>query len=225
MSSGLSEYEREPVPGLPERLPAGERLLWQGAPCWRALARRGFMVRELAAYFAVLIAWRVAIALADGEPLRAAAGSLLILAGSALATVGLLALLAWMIQRTTLYSITSARIVMRFGIALPMTVNIPFRIVESVALHRGKDGNGDLVLALGGKDRMAYLSMWPHVRRWRFARPEPMLRALPDAARVGAILSHALAGIAADAQSANQAVAPSAAPQHAGPGGLAGARG
>jgi len=35
----LGEYEYEPVPGLPQRLPQGERILWQGAPDWQTLAR------------------------------------------------------------------------------------------------------------------------------------------------------------------------------------------
>ncbi len=222
MSAALSEYDFEPVPGLPQRLPAGETLLWQGAPCWRALARRAFMVRELAAYFAVLTAWRVWILVSDHEPLRAAAGSLLMLVGGGGAAIGLLVLLAWYVQRTTLYTITSARVVMRFGIALPMTVNIPYRIVESVAMHAGADGNGDIALALGGSDRIAYLSLWPHVRRWRIARPEPMLRAVPAAGRVGQLLACALAGTAAPAESAD--AMPATVPQ-AGPSGLAAARG
>ena len=44
--------------GLPERLPEGETLLWQGRPSWRQLALRAFHVREIAIYFALLLAWR-----------------------------------------------------------------------------------------------------------------------------------------------------------------------
>ena len=36
----MSEFDTEPVPGLPEQLPEGERLRWQGAPKWAALAVR-----------------------------------------------------------------------------------------------------------------------------------------------------------------------------------------
>ena len=32
------DYEFEPVPGLPEELPPGEMLLWQGAPDWKTIA-------------------------------------------------------------------------------------------------------------------------------------------------------------------------------------------
>ena len=47
----MSEYATEPVKGLPELLPTGERMLWQGQPSWRALAIRVFHVRKIAIYF------------------------------------------------------------------------------------------------------------------------------------------------------------------------------
>ncbi len=34
-------------PACPQALPAGERMLWQGAPSWRALARRSLHVRKV----------------------------------------------------------------------------------------------------------------------------------------------------------------------------------
>ena len=46
----------EPLRGLPEPLPAGERILWQGAPDWRALAVDVFHVRAVWIYGALLIA-------------------------------------------------------------------------------------------------------------------------------------------------------------------------
>ena len=39
----------EPQRGLPELLPADEKLLWQGSPDWRAMAARAFHLRKLAA--------------------------------------------------------------------------------------------------------------------------------------------------------------------------------
>jgi hypothetical protein len=38
----MNEYENEPVRGLPETLPPGETLLWQGEPDWLSMARRTF---------------------------------------------------------------------------------------------------------------------------------------------------------------------------------------
>ena len=46
-----------PNPGLPEDLPRGEALLWQGSPAWRNLAVSTFHVRKVLAWFAILLAW------------------------------------------------------------------------------------------------------------------------------------------------------------------------
>ena len=59
--------------GLPERLPDGERLLWQGAPDWRALARQAFHVRGLAIYFGAIVAYCVGSGVLGGKPLAAVA--------------------------------------------------------------------------------------------------------------------------------------------------------
>ena len=62
----------EPLRGLPEPLPAGERILWQGAPDWRALAVDVFHVRAVWIYGALLIAWRIVTIVHDGGSLAAA---------------------------------------------------------------------------------------------------------------------------------------------------------
>ncbi|MGA2129178.1 MAG: PH domain-containing protein, partial [Xanthobacteraceae bacterium] len=36
------------------------------------------------------------------------------------------------------------------------------------------------------------LVLWPHVRPWHVARPQPMLRAVPDALRVAETLARAM---------------------------------
>ena len=54
----------------------------------------------------------------------------------ALVAVGLPALLAWLYARTTVYTITNRRVVMRFGVALPMSLNLPFRMVAAAGLQR-----------------------------------------------------------------------------------------
>jgi len=190
----MSEYETEPVWGLPERLPAGERILWQGVPSAKRLGYRAFHLRALALYFGVLLSWRAGTAVTDGLSLKATAFSMLGLALLAVAAVSLLATLAWLINRTTVYTITNRRLVMRFGVALPMTVNIPFAIVDSAALKAYPDGSGDIPLTLTRTQRIAYLHLWPHVRPWQFTRPQPMLRAIPDAEHVAALLCSALAG-------------------------------
>ena len=193
----MSRSEVEPVRGLPEHLPPGERILWQGSPAWRTVAVRALHARKVVAYFALLAAWGFAASLlADGAPPRAA---LLAVAGVIPLTLGALALLglyAWLVGRTSIYTITNRRVVMSFGVALPMTVNVPFRIVASAGLRTDPDGAGDIPLALNGRDKLAYLALWPHARPWRVSRPEPMLRAVPEAAKVAGILGGALAAAA-----------------------------
>jgi hypothetical protein len=108
------------------------------------------------------------------------------------AAIAVLAILACFSARTTVYTITSRRVVMRFGIALPMTLNIPFRIVEAAALSVHRDGSGDIPLKLTGKDRVAFAVLWPHARPWRMNRPEPMLRAIPNPRQVAQMLSRAM---------------------------------
>ena len=47
----MMEYEGEPIEGLPEVLPEGESLIWQGRPTVGAMLKRVFFVPQLALYF------------------------------------------------------------------------------------------------------------------------------------------------------------------------------
>ncbi|KQW74198.1 MULTISPECIES: photosynthetic complex putative assembly protein PuhB [unclassified Methylibium] len=190
------DHDFEPAYGLPELLPAGERLLWQGAPQWRVLAREALHVRKLAAYFGLLLAWRAVVVLGDGGGLAAVALSWLWMLPLAALALGLLTTLAWLIGRTSVYSVTDRRVVMRIGIVLTITFNLPYRTIESAGLRTNPDGSGDITLTLAPAERIAYLHLWPHVRPWKVARTEPMLRALPDARHVAQLLSSALAASA-----------------------------
>lgn len=187
----MSEHEFEPVRGLPERLPEGERMLWQGSPSFGALALRAFHVRKVAVYFAVLMAWRAVAEFLGGGSIADAAGAALGLLPLAAAGIGLLALLAWFTARETVFTITDRRVVLRFGIALPIALNVPFRVIESAALRQHADGTGDLPLRLADGQRIAYLVNWPYVRGGR--RTQPMLRGVPEAQRVAGLLAEALA--------------------------------
>jgi hypothetical protein len=194
----LSDFDFEPIPGLPANLPHGESLLWQGSPDWGMLARHVFHVGIIGAYFAVLIAWKLIAGFYDGAPLASLApgiGWTLLLAG---AGIGILCLLAWAMARTTIYSITSKRVVLRHGVALPMALNIPFRLVESAAARIRASGHGDLPIALRPGEKISYIMLWPHARPGRFKHPQPMLRGIPDAANVADILARALAAAASD---------------------------
>lgn len=201
----MSEFAFEPVHGLPENLPPGEALRWQGAPHWRVLARRAFYVRSVAFYFGVLIVLRVVFLLAGGAPAQAVVLSALWLITLGLLATGILTLLAMLYSRSTVYSITDYRVVIRFGVALPMAVNIPFKIVESAGLRTYADGSGDIPLVLTEGQSVNYLIMWPNVRPWRFSKAQPMLRSIPDAAKVAEILAEALRSATAELEAAAKA--------------------
>lgn len=178
----ISEHDNEPIPGLPGFLPAGEHILWQGSPDWKRLALSAFHVRGIGAYFAVL----AVVGLTQGAWLGAA-----ITVAMGLLGLAVLALLAWGSARTTLYTLTNKRIVMRIGIALPKCINLPLTLVGSAGLSLHRDGAGDIPLHLLGPQRLGYLALWPHARPWKVAEPQPMLRAVPDAQAVAAMLARA----------------------------------
>ena len=188
------EHEFEPQHGLPERLPANERILWQGSPDPATLAIEAFHLRAVALYFVALMVWRAATAWGDGGPLSALE-SLIWPALLSATALGLLGTLAWLTARTAVYTLTDKRVVMRIGVVLTLTFNLPLRVVESAAVRRRRSGHGDLVLVLSGSDHIPYFHLWPHARPWRLSRTEPMLRALPRVDAVADALARALAEV------------------------------
>lgn len=186
------EFDSEPVKGLPERLPAGETMLWQGQPEWRSLAIRVFHIRKIAVYFALLLAAQAAISLYNGAAGAEAARSAMILAAVGAAACATAAFLGWLYANTTVYTITDRRIVMRYGAALPMALNVPFAEISAAAAAIHRDGTADIPLVLESKSRISWLHLWPHVRPWRINKPEPMLRGVPDGRRVAQLLAEAL---------------------------------
>lgn len=187
------EHDFEPVPGLPGALPPGERVLWRGAPSWTGVARRAFLARPVAIYFAVLMLWRGGAAWNDGASLLEALGAATSLAPVALAALGVIAGLAYATAKATIYTITTDRVVLRFGVALTMCVNVPFSVIRAASVKLDGRGRADIPLEIAGRDRFSYLLLWPYARPWRFARPEPMLRSVADGEAVAKILSSALA--------------------------------
>ena len=185
------EHEFEAQYGLPEALPAGERILWQGTPDWKVLARRVFHVNKVAIYFAAMLVWRFTSTMSDTQDIGAAFASLTWLTVFFALGLGLLLLLGWWSARTTAYTLTNKRVVMRIGIVLTVTYNLPLKRIESADLHAAGSGCQDIALTLERGTQIAWLHLWPHVRPWRVARTQPMLRALPDAPAVAALLATA----------------------------------
>jgi hypothetical protein len=186
------DFDFEPQRGLPAALPAGERLLWQGAPDWRELALHGYRVRAFAWYGAAVIAARAILNLAEGTALQTVLSGLAWPVLLLSAGLGLLGFIAWLAARTTVYSLTERRIVIRQGIAMPVTMNLPLSLIDGVsAVSRGLNC-GDVALQLAPDERVSYLLLWPHVRPWQWRQPQPMLRALRDHEAVGALLVQSL---------------------------------
>ena len=94
------------------------------------LAIEALHLRKAAIYFAVLLIWRMALVMAEGQPAAEYAGSLAALTSLAVLALCILAGMAWLISRTSLYTLTDRRVVMRIGVVLGITFNLPLgRIV------------------------------------------------------------------------------------------------
>ena len=85
---------------------------------------------------------------------------------------------------------------MRIGMALPVTLNLPFGQIDGASLRLFGNGAGDIPLKVTKTERIAYLLLWPHARPFNFAHPEPCLRCVPKADDVASLLAAALAGTA-----------------------------
>ncbi len=188
----MNEHEGEPIRGLPELPPDGEQILWQGEPQWNLLARRVFHVRKVAAYFAAIVCLQAGSGFASGAPLHEIVQGGSWVAALGLAGIAVLTLLAWLYARTTVYTLTNRRVVMRFGVALPMIVNIPWSRIGSADLVRFGDGSGEIALRPCAGERMSYLLLWPHARPWRFNPVQPTLRGLREPETVASRIATAV---------------------------------
>ena len=177
------EHEFEAAPGLPEPLPADERLIWQGAPQWGQVAVHVFHARTLAIYFAAMMLLQATYLL--GEPERNLFKPLLLSVVLSVMALSILSLMAWLTARTALYTLTNKRVVMRIGVVLTLTFNLPLRMLAAASLKNNPDGTGDIALKLAGNDHIAWLNLWPHARPWALRHPEPSLRCIADVASVG----------------------------------------
>lgn len=175
----MSEYDNEPVRGLPGELPEDEHILWQSAPDWKYLAAAALHIRLSALYFVAIVIWAV---------LRGDVNTALAVTALGAVVVGLFMAFAWGVGRTTVYTLTNKRIVLRIGVALNKCINLPLSEIESANLKTLGDGHGNIVLTLKGAPRLGYIMLWPHARSLRFVRPQPMLRAIPDARNVAQLL-------------------------------------
>jgi hypothetical protein len=189
--AGIQEHDEEDLPGLPAALPAGESLIWQGQPNWKQVAIRIVHLRAIALYFVILFAWGALSHWDDTGSVGAAFIASMKTLPFILMGLACFIYLARATAKHTVYTITSQRIVMRIGIALTITYNIPFSKIAGANVLRRPDGSGEIALQLAKGEKIAYLFLWPHARPWHFVRPQPMLRCLPNVDLVAQTLTAA----------------------------------
>lgn len=182
------DFAIEPIPGLPERPPIGEEVLWQGRPATLALARDAYKLTWVASYFVILAVWRATVVAASATE---AVVVMLPYLAMGLVTCGIILGLAAIQARATVYNLTTARVALRIGASLTVTLNVPFRQIANANLALNRNGTGTIALETLGDTRISYLICWPHVRPWHFARTQPALRSIPDAQKVARLLAEA----------------------------------
>jgi membrane protein YdbS with pleckstrin-like domain len=167
--SGHDDFAVEPVPGLPKRLPEGEAMLWQGSPDWRAFAVNAFHLRKIGVYLGILVGWQVLTAVYDGRTMAETVSRGVLFTALAVVALGIVAGAAWLYAKSCLYTITSRRLVIRHGAALPVTVNIPYALVDGVDLQPLANGRGNIAVTLKRGERASLVALWPSSRSRRSA--------------------------------------------------------
>jgi len=186
----MIEYDHEPVRGLPGDLPAGEEILWQGAPDWRVFLRSALKSRWIIGYFVAI----ALVALANGS-----FGGALASVISGVLAIGLLAVYAVLVARTTVYTITNRRVVLRIGVALNKCINLPLKLIGAAHLRPQGGEVGDIAMELDGRHGIGYAMIWPHARPMKLRAAQPMMRSLPDVQNVADLLAKACAAVIANA--------------------------
>lgn len=161
-----------------------------GGPDPRALARQAYKATWVLGYMMLIALWRGGAAWADGGAVFGLAHALPYVV-LALAAWGVVQGLALWQARASIYTITTERVILRIGAALPITFTIPFRRIGTAALAPEPDGSGTIALSLTGDVQMSYLVLWPHLRPGFVRQTQPALRCIPEAVVVGRLLSDA----------------------------------
>ncbi len=210
------EHEFEAAPGLPEKLPAGEHIIWQGAPEWRSLGVAAFGLRTIAVYLLVMWLLHFAHLWDQGSSAPEMAKYLGMSGAFASLALALLGGFTYLVSSTTLYTLTNRRVVMRIGVVLGLTLNLPYRQITGASLKPLARGTGDLAVQIKPDSHSAYLHLWPHARAWHFKAPQPTLRCIANAEAVSNMLLQAwrLENPSERMQAGGATSAPAMAPNH-----------
>ena len=184
------DFAVEPIKGLPELLPKGEVILWQGRPNWLQLTIESLNLWWIIGYFGLLATWRF-LTVIDYMPLGTAISvNIPFLFIAAFAGL-LLCIVGYVQAKATLYTITSKRVVMRIGAALTITLNLPFTKIDNAAVAKKRGDFGNIAFETSGSTKFSYFVLWPHARSWHFGKPQPTLRCIPEIEKVSSILGEA----------------------------------
>ena len=184
------DFAVEPIEGLPELLPKGEVILWQGRPNWLQLTIESLNLWWIIGYFGLLATWRF-LTVIDYLPLGTAISVIIpFLFIAALAGL-LLCIVGYVQAKATLYTITNKRVVMRIGAALTITLNLPFTKIDNAAVAKKRGDFGNIAFETSGSTKFSYFVLWPHARSWHFGKPQPTLRCIPEIEKVSSILGEA----------------------------------
>jgi hypothetical protein len=175
------EHEFEAALGLPEALPRNEFIVWQGQPDWKQLAIDAFHVRKLTVYFAAMVFLQLIHLLDSNTSALDMSKQLGTSIGLATVALGLLTWGAYLSAQATMYTLTNKRIVMRIGIVLSLTFNLPLKKITACDLQLLNKQSGNIALGIASESPIGWLNLWPHVRAWRVASPQPTLRCVPQA--------------------------------------------
>ena len=184
------------APG-PVHLAPGETTVWQDHPTFAAMATRLYHIRAVSLYGVALTLADIVQAKLKGATLWPALEAAVPGTLTTLGAIGIFLALAWCSARTTRYTLTTHRVIMQCGLALPKTIGIPLTQITGVAVRVRGDGTGDVTLLPKPGSTLMYLKLWPFARPWHVRKPEPMLRDVPAAGYVGSVLSRNVAKAAA----------------------------
>ena len=198
--TGGPEHEIEPVPGLPGRLPDGEYIVWQGQPVFKIVMTRLLRARWIAFYFAIAALWSVAVGLNNSEGAWQLLGRLSFIAVATIVVFGLMALYARAVAKTSLYTLTNQRVVMRVGIALSASFNLPFKQISGADFRVGSDNAGDVALTLKSGHGLSGSVFFPHQRGGLWRKLSPQMICLPNAKEVAEKLAQQLRAYAPTSQ-------------------------
>ena len=182
------DFDFEDQPGIPAPLPPGEHIVWQGSPDKWELAKNAFHLRKIMIYFMVILGVQILSGITSGDASASAGVSLSMTVALSFAGIMILAVLAWATAHLTIYTVTNKRILIRFGVALQMTINLPFTQIKAADMRVDGHGFGDIPLLLKDTKQVNYLVLWPHVRPWCFSQPQPMLRSIANVKTVAVLI-------------------------------------